>query len=230
MELDTSFSWLALARTPGLASRLSARLLRRFGSPDEVFRAPLTGLEACHLPASVAQAVFKKQSFQRAEKELALTRRIDRCRLLNCTEPDYPQTLLQIYDPPVLLYVRGDAEVLNRPSISIVGTRRPTLYGAQMAERLGREIAARGLVVVSGMARGIDAIGHQGAMAVNGRAIGVLGTGVDVRYPKENKKLYEEVLERGAVVSEFPLGTPPAPENFPVRNRIVAGMPLWVWW
>jgi len=97
-----------------------------------------------------------------------------------------------------------------------------------MAERLGREIAARGLVVISGMARGIDAIAHQGAMAVNGRAMGVLGTGVDVCYPKENKKLYERVLERGAVISEFPLGTHPAPENFPVRNRIVAGMPLGV--
>jgi DNA processing protein len=228
MELDTSFSWLALALTPGLASRLSARLLKKFGSPDEVFRAPLTGLEACNLPASVAQAVFKKQSFKRAEKELALTRNIDRCRLVNWSEPEYPQTLLQIYDPPVLLYVRGDAEVLNRPSISIVGTRRPTLYGTQMAERLGREVAARGVVVISGMARGIDAIGHQGAMTVNGRAIGVLGTGVDVCYPKENRKLYEKVLERRAIVSEFPLGTHPAPENFPVRNRIVAGMPLGV--
>src|SRR6266849_3018715 len=228
MELDASLSWLALALTPGLASRLSARLLREFGSPEEVFRAPLPRLEACNLPGPVAQAVFKNQSFKRAEKELALTRRIDRCRLLNWTDPEYPQTLLQIYDPPVMLYVRGDAEVLNLPSISIVGTRRPTLYGTQMAERLGRELAARGLVVVSGMARGIDAIGHQGALAVNGRAIGVLGTGIDVCYPKENRKLYEKVLERGAIISEFPLGTHPAPENFPVRNRIVAGMPLGV--
>jgi DNA processing protein len=153
------------------------------------------------------------------------SRCIDRCRLLNWTDPEYPQTLLQIYDPPVMLYVRGGAEVLNLPSISIVGTRRPTLYGTQMVERLGRELAARGLVVVSGMARGIDAIGHQGALAGNGRAIGVLGTGVDVCYPKENKKLYEKVLERGALISEFPLGTHPAPENFPVRNRIVAGLP-----
>ena len=99
MELDASLSWLALALTPGLASRLSARLLREFGSPEEVFRAPLTRLEACRLPAPVAQAVFKKQSFKRAEKELALTRRIDRCRLINWTDPEYPQTLLQIYDP-----------------------------------------------------------------------------------------------------------------------------------
>jgi DNA processing protein len=117
---------------------------------------------------------------------------------------------------------------LNLPSIGMVGTRRPTLYGTQMAQRLGRELAARGLVVVSGLARGIDAVGHQGAMDANGRAIGVLGTGIDVCYPKENRKLYEKVLERGAIISEFPLRTHPAPEDFPVRNRIVAGMPLGV--
>jgi DNA processing protein len=228
MELDASLSWLALALTPGLASRLSGRLLEEFGSPEEVFRAPLPRLEGCRLPAAVAQAVFKKQAFKRAEKELASIRGIENCRLVSRNDPEYPRTLLQIYDPPVLLYVRGDAKVLNEPSISIVGTRRPTLYGTQMAERLGREIAARGVVVVSGMARGIDAIAHQGAMTVNGRAIGVLGTGVNVCYPKENKKLYAKVLERGAIISEFPLGTHPAPENFPIRNRIVAGMPLGV--
>jgi DNA processing protein len=228
MELDASLPWLALALTPGLASRLSGRLLQEFGSPKEVFRAPLPRLERCKLPAAVAQAVFKKQAFKRAEKELASIRGIENCRLVSRADPEYPQTLLQIYDPPTLLYVRGDVNVLNQPSVSVVGTRRPTLYGTQMAERLGREIAARGVVVVSGMARGIDAIAHQGAMTVNGRAIGVLGTGVNVCYPKENKKLYEKVLERGAIMSEFPLGTHPAPENFPIRNRIVAGMPLGV--
>ncbi len=228
MELDSSLSWLALSLTPGLASRLSARLLRRFDSPDGVLRASLAELEACNLPASVAQAVFKKEALKRAEKELAAIRRIAGCRLLNWTEPEYPQTLLQIYDPPVMLYVRGEPQILNLPSISIVGTRKPTLYGSQLAERLGRDLAARGLVIVSGMARGIDAIGHQGAMAANGGAIGILGTGIDVCYPKENKKLYEKVLERGALISEFPIGTHPAPENFPVRNRIVAGIPLGV--
>lgn len=228
MELDASLSWLALALTPGLASRLSARLLRKFGSPDGVFRASLPQLESCHLPAQVAQSVVKKEAFKRAAKELDGVRKIAGCSLLNWTEPEYPQTLLQIYDPPVLLYVRGDPQVLNLPSLGIVGTRRPTLYGTQMAQRLGRDLAARGLVIVSGMARGIDAIGHQGAMDANGRAIGVLGTGIDVCYPKENKKLYEKVLERGTIISEFPLHTHPAPENFPVRNRIVAGMPLGV--
>jgi DNA processing protein len=163
--------------------------LKKFGSPEDVFQAPLPHLERCKWRATVAQAVYKKQSFKRAEKELASTQRIDRCRLVNWTEPEYPPSLLQIYDPPVLLYLRGNVEVLVQPSIGVVGTRRTTLYGTQMAERLGREIAARGLVV-SGMARGVDAISHQGAMAVNGRAIGGLGTGVDVCYPKENRKLY----------------------------------------
>ncbi len=228
MQLDDSLSWLALALTPGLASRLSARVLRKFGSPEGVFRASLAGLESCNLPSQVAQAIVKKEAFKRAEKELAGIRKIGGCSLLNWTEPEYPQTLLQIYDPPVLLYVRGDPQVLNLPALSIVGTRRPTLYGTQMAQRLGRDLAARGLVIISGMARGIDAIGHQGAMDAHGRAVGVLGTGIDVCYPKENKKLYEKVLERGVIISEFPLRTHPAPENFPVRNRIVAGMPLGV--
>jgi DNA processing protein len=226
MQLDASLSWLALGLTPGLASRLSARVLRRFDSPEGVFRASLRDLESCRLPAPVAQSIVKKEAFKRAEKELAGVQNIAGCSLLNWTDPEYPQTLLQIYDPPVMLYVRGDPQVLNLPSLSIVGTRRPTLYGTQMAQRLGRDLAARGLVIVSGLARGIDATGHQGAMDAHGRAIGVLGTGIDVCYPKENKKLYEKVLERGAIISEFPLRTHPAPENFPIRNRIVAGMPL----
>jgi len=153
MPPDSSLSWIALGLTPGLASCLSARVPRRFDSPEGVFRASLPDLESCHLPAQVAQALAKKESFKRAEKELAGIQKIAGCTLLNWTEPEYQQWLLQIYNPPVLLYVRGDPQVLNLPSLSIVGTRRPTLYGTQMAQRLGRELAARRLVIVSGMAR-----------------------------------------------------------------------------
>jgi DNA processing protein len=227
MEPEASLPWLALTLTPGIAARLTARLLREFGTPQGVFHASLTALESCNLPAPVAQALYKKQTFWRAEKEVDAIRRIG-CRVVNCTEPEYPQSLLQIYDPPVLLYVRGDASILNAPSLSIVGTRRPTVYGTQMAERMGRDLAKRGLVIVSGLARGVDGIAHRGATSAGGRAIGVLGTGIDVCYPKENKKLYEKVLERGAIISELPTGSHPAPENFPVRNRIIAGMPLGV--
>ena len=228
MELDSSLDWLSLAMTPGLGSRLTGKLLRQFGSPAHVFRASLTELEACQLPAAPAQAIRAKRSHKDAESELVQLRKLD-CRLLNWDEPEYPQRLLEIYDPPPLLYVRGDAAVLNRHSISMVGTRRPTPYGNQIAERLGRDLAERGLAIVSGMARGIDSCAHQGACrATRGAAIGVLGTGIDVIYPKENKKLFAEVQKRGALISEFPLGTHPAPENFPIRNRVVAGMSLGV--
>src|SRR5438094_7502167 len=134
MQLDTSLSWLALGLTPGLASRLAARVLRQFGSPEGVFRASKRELEACHLPSEAAEAVLKRKAFPRAEKELAAVQKIDGCSLVNWTEPEYPQTLLQIYDPPVLLYVRGDPQVLNLPSLSIVGTRRPTVYGTDGSE------------------------------------------------------------------------------------------------
>ena len=226
MELDASLDWLSLSLTPGLGSRLTGKLLRQFGSPHDVFRASLKELEACHLPAAPAQAIQNKRMHKDAEVELEQVRKLG-CRLLNWDEPEYPRRLLEIYDPPPLLYVRGDAGALNRHSISMVGTRRPTPYGNQVAERLGRDLAERGLTIVSGMARGIDSSGHQGACrATRGGAIGVLGTGVDVVYPKENKKLFAEVEKRGALISEFPLGTHPAPENFPVRNRVVAGISL----
>jgi DNA processing protein len=226
VELEASLDWLSLSMTPGVGSRLAGKLLRQFGSPQEIFRASLTELEACRLPAAPARAIQTRGAHKDAEAELAKVRNLG-CRLLNWDEPEYPQRLLEIYDPPPLLYVRGDASVLNRHSISMVGTRRPTPYGNQVAERLARDLAARGLTIVSGMARGIDSSAHHGAcQAQKGATVGVLGTGVDVIYPKENKKLFAEVEQRGALISEFPLGSHPAPENFPVRNRVVAGMSL----
>ena len=212
--------------TPGLGSRLAGNLLRRFGSPEEVFRASLTELEACRLPSGPAQAIRSKSARKTAEAELDEVRKVG-CRLLNWDESEYPKRLLEIYDPPPLLYVRGDVGALNRHSISMVGTRRPTPYGNQVAERLGHDLAEHGLAIVSGMARGIDCSAHQGACrATRGAAVGILGTGVDVIYPKDNKKLFAEVEKRGALVSEFPLGSHPAPENFPVRNRVIAGISL----
>jgi DNA processing protein len=214
--------------TPGLGSRLAGKLLRQFGSPAQIFHASLTELEACRISAAAAQAIHDRRAYKDAAEELARVQKLG-CRLLNWDEPDYPQRLLEIYDPPPLLYVRGDVTVLNRHSISMVGTRRPTPYGNQVAERLGRDLAERGLTIVSGMARGIDSSAHTGAcQASHGAAIGVLGNGVDVIYPKENRKLFGEVERRGALISEFPFGTHPAPENFPVRNRVVAGLSLGV--
>ena len=228
MDLEHSLPWLALRLTPGLGARLAGKLLRQFGSPEEIFRASLTELEACQLPAAVAQAVFSKAAFRDAEKELARVRKAG-CRLIHWGESEYPKRLLEIYDPPPLVYVRGNEQVLNRHTISIVGTRRPTPYGNQIAERLARDLAEHGLVVASGLARGIDSSAHRGACAASrGGTVGVLGSGIDVIYPKENRKLFEEVEKRGAIITEFPMGTYPAPENFPVRNRMVAGMALGV--
>lgn len=228
MESDEYLGWLALALTPGLGARMAGKLLREFGGPDAIFNASLTALEAQRLPAAVAQAIHSRRPLSDAAKELAQAQAAG-FRLLTWDEPEYPLRLREIYDPPPLLYVAGNASLLSRHLIAVVGARRPTPYGNQMAERMGRDLATRGIVVVSGLARGIDASAHRGALsAPAGTTIGILGCGADVVYPKENKKIFEEIRERGALVSEFPLGTFPAPQNFPIRNRIIAGMALGV--
>ena len=228
MESDEYLGWLALALTPGLGARMAGKLLREFSSPEAIFAASLTALEGQHLPAAVAQAIRTRQPLSDAAKELALVQAAG-VRLLTWDEPQYPVRLREIYDPPPLLYVRGNVELLARHSISIVGARRPTPYGNQMAERLGRDLAERGVVVISGLARGIDSSAHKGALSSTlGATIGVLGCGIDVVYPKENKKLFVDMEQRGAIITEFPMGTFPAPQNFPIRNRIIAGMGLGV--
>ncbi len=221
--------WLALGLVPGLGSRNASKLLSTFGDPDAIFAASLTELEAQGLTASVAQAIHSQEALERAGKELARVKEFG-CRLITWNDTGYPRLLREIYDPPALLYVRGDPAVLNGFTIGIVGTRRPTPYGNQMSERLGRDLASQGLVVVSGLARGIDTLAHRGAVASGtGKTVGVLGCGVDVVYPKENRKLFKQIIEGGgAVISEFPMGTPPMPQNFPVRNRIIAGLALGV--
>ena len=228
MDSVDYLGWVALALTPGLGARMAGKLLREFGSPTAIFDAPLTTLEAQGLPATVAQALHSGRPLSDAARELASVHAFG-CRLLTWDEPQYPARLREIYDPPPLLYVLGNAELLGMHSVAIVGARRPTTYGNQIAERLGRDLGQRGIAVVSGLARGIDACAHKGALsAAGGVTIGVLGCGIDVVYPKENKRLFSEIQKRGVVVSEFPMGTFPAPQNFPIRNRLIAGMTLGV--
>jgi DNA processing protein len=228
METCQYLGWIALALTPGLGPRLAGKLLREFGTPEAIFEASLTSLEAQNLPARVAQAIHSREPLSAAAKEIAQAEQYG-CKMLTWDEPEYPARLREIFDPPPLLYVRGNIELLNRHSISIVGARRPTPYGNQMAERLGRDLAARGLVIVSGLARGIDACAHHGALSTPaGTTIAVLGCGIDVVYPKENKKLFDEIATRGALISEFSMGTFPGSQNFPIRNRVIAGMSLGV--
>jgi len=228
MHSDDYIGRLALALTPGLGARTAGKLLREFGSPDAIFSASLTALEGQRLPAAVAQALHSRRPLSDAAKELAQVQAAG-CRLLTWDEPEYPARLREIYDPPPLLYVWGNIELLSRHLISVVGARRPTPYGNQMAERISKDLADRGLVISSGLARGIDASAHKGALSsATGATIGVLGCGIDVVYPKENKKIFEQIEQRGAIISEFPIGTFPAPQNFPIRNRIIAGMALGV--
>lgn len=228
MHANDYMGWIALALTPGLGARTAGKLLGEFGSPAAIFNASLTTLEAQHIPAAVAQAIHSNQPLSAAAKELAHVQATG-VRLLTWDEPDYPARLREIYDPPPLLYTRGDVELLNRPIVSMVGSRRPTPYGNQMAEKLAKDLADRGLVIASGLARGIDASAHRGALASKtGATVAVLGCGIDIVYPKENKKLFQQIEERGVIISEFPMGTFAAPQNFPIRNRVIAGMALGV--
>jgi len=226
VENDIQF-WLAITRIEGLGVRGAHRLIEHFGSPLASYTASLTELESCGVPAHVAQAIFAQTGLKEAEKELEAAAQAQ-CQLLSLASDDYPPLLKQIADAPLVLYVRGDAKVLSEHAVAIVGTRHPTAYGTQVAHRLARDLAERQLVIVSGLARGIDSAAHHGALEAKGKSVAVFGSGVDVIYPSENKRLAEKVIETGAVVSEFPLGTAPTPENFPIRNRIISGLSLGV--
>ncbi len=188
----------------------------------------LTELEAAGLRAVSAQSLGTGRSMELAQDELGKAAAAG-AQVVSLDDPRYPAQLKQIYDPPLILYVRGNDAVISQPGIALVGTRHPTPYGSGMSERLACDLAARGLVIFSGMARGIDTAGHRGAIAAKGKTVAVWGTGVDEVYPKENKKLAEQILALGgAVISEFPIGTFPAPQNFPIRNRIISGISLGV--
>ena len=225
---ETSTQWLALALTPGLGPTKARRIIEFFGSVQALFRASLTELEAAGLRSISAQSLGTGRSMELAQDELAKASAAD-AQIVALDDPRYPAQLKQIYDPPLILYVRGSDAVISQPGIALVGTRHPTPYGSGMAERLACDLAARGLVIFSGMARGIDTAGHRGAIAAKGKTVAVWGTGVDEVYPKENKRLAEQILALGgAILSEFPIGTFPAPQNFPIRNRIISGISLGV--
>ncbi len=220
--------WIALTLTPGLGPKKSRKLVEEFGSAEAVFHASLTALEGAGIQAVSAQSIATGKSAELAREEMA--RAADQgIAVLSMHDPLYPTRLKEIYDPPLVLYVRGDAGVLTQPGIAVVGTRHPTPYGSGMAERLASDLAAQGLVIISGMARGVDTASHRGAISAKGKTVAVFGTGVDVIYPKENSRLSEQILDfGGALVSEFPIGTSAFPQNFPIRNRILSGMSIGV--
>ena len=219
---------MALALTPAMGPTRIGKAMARLGAAERVFEASLTELEGAGLPAQAAQFVFEGRAFIAAEDE---AKRVAEAGgfLLTREDEAYPERLLEIYDPPAVLWIRGDATVLARPGIAVVGTRQPSPYGLGMAEMLSRDLANRRLTILSGMARGVDSAAHKGALDAGGKTVAVWGTGIDVVYPKENKRLAERIVESGGtIVSEYPLGTFPAPQNFPIRNRILSGMSVGV--
>ena len=227
-ESEARLAWLGLALTPRMGPTRCGRAMQRLGGAARLFTASLTELEGVGMPAEAAQFCFDGRARKAAADEAARIAE-QGAEFLTPDDEDYPDGLLQIYDPPTVLWVRGDRTLLNRPGLGVVGTRQPTPYGAGMAEMLSRELARRGMVVISGMARGVDTCAHRGALEAGGRTVAVWGTGIDVIYPKENKRLAEGIVAQGgAIVSEFPIGTFPAPQNFPIRNRTLSGMSVGV--
>jgi len=223
---EDRLAWLALVLSPGLGPKRIVDAMAQLDAPSQIFALPLTGIEALRFPAHAAQFIFDGKARTAAESEWARVA-AQGATILTYGCQEYPERLKEIYDPPPVLWVRGDVGLLARPAIAVVGTRHPSPYGSGVAEMISRDLAVRRLLIVSGMARGIDSSAHKGALAARMPTVAVWGTGIDVVYPKENKKLAEEILALGgAIVSELPMGTFPAPQNFPRRNRILSGLSL----
>jgi len=216
--------WLTLAMVPGVGTGKFIQLLARFRTPGDVLRASRTALEAVVGPALSKRISTYGEAVDVAAQERAMQGR--GANLITLDDDQYPSRLAEIYDPPLVLFTRGELLEQDQHCVAIVGTRRPTPYGIRMAEKFGRELAARGVTVVSGLAAGVDTAAHRGAIDAGGRTIAVLGCGVDVIYPKQNADLYDTIAENGVVMTQFAMGTEPRGTHFPARNRIISGLSL----
>lgn len=227
--MDIHRDWLALYLTPGLGMRSWQKLLSCYTSPSDVLEAGPDNIRKMRTGVSdkVVGCIDKKKLRKLADDELA---RADKAkvRVILQTDDIYPERLRTIHDPPALLYVKGNDALLSTACIGMVGARAASVYGQRIAEDLAKRLTSRGLTVVSGLALGIDAAAHSGALRGSGATIGVLGCGLDVVYPRQNRKIYEEMADRGAIVSEYPFGSQPEAFRFPARNRIISGLSLGV--
>ena len=219
--------WISLNMTPGIGPRKATQLLERFGSAENVFNARRSELESFRFKPETILSILNRELHSKAEEELKNVKNLGG-DILILDDGSYPFLLREIPDPPITLYVKGNwQECFEMPCIGVVGSRLCSTYGKNASEMLGRDLAEHGICVVSGFARGIDSSAHQGAIDGKGKTIAVFGTGIDKVYPKENAKLVNQILDSGgAIVSQFPLGTPPLRENFPYRNRIISGLSL----
>ena len=210
----------------GLGLRSANLLIKHFKDPQRALDCTREELDGLGIPTEVADDLLSSKSQERAEAEWERARQLG-VTILDILDSRYPPLLREIFDPPVVLYLRGQKWDVECPQVAVVGTRRPTGYGLNCAERLAEDLASRGIAVTSGLARGLDAAAHRGALR-GGITYAVFGSGLDFVYPKENRSLADMVVDNGAIISEFPLGTPPSAQNFPIRNRIIAGMSLGV--
>lgn len=215
-------SWLRLTLVPGVGGETRRRLLATFGLPDAIFSAGTTALRSA-VGDRTAELLIGHDCDAAIDAALAWAGQPGN-RLVTLADADYPQALLASADPPVLLYVKGDTGLLNRPGLAMVGSRNASRQGEANATAFATALSSAGLIIVSGLALGIDAAAHRGGLAAKGSTIAVIGTGADRIYPSANEALAREIAERGAIVSEFPLGTPPLAANFPRRNRLIAGL------
>jgi len=221
--MDNLLYWVWLASTPGLGSRKISRLLQAFGSPKGVWKASEAELRS--VAGLSHQNVFQlcKKDMEAADQIINKAKKSG-IRIITIQDAEYPENLRNIYDPPHVLYVVGQPFQQEDIMISVVGSRMASPYGKSIAEKISFELAQRGIIIVSGMARGIDTYAHKGALKAGKRTVAVLGCGVDIVYPKENRELMKYISKHGAIISEYPPGTYPNPGNFPARNRIISGL------
>ncbi|MBI5194257.1 MAG: DNA-protecting protein DprA [Nitrospirae bacterium] len=225
--MDEYYYWLAFEHTLRNKPAFSKKLIERFSTPDEVFAA--SDEELCTVEGITSELVRKIKSVVHPVKDVTDEIKIIRengIQLIYLNHPDYPEILKNIIDPPICFYMKGGITQGDAKAIAIVGTRRPTTYGRKVTEKIASELSSAGFTIVSGMARGIDSAAHQSVIKTGGRSIGVLGCGIDVVYPPENSRLFAEMPEYGAIISEFAPGTGPQKQNFPQRNRIISGLSL----
>jgi len=217
-------AWLALSLVPGVGDVNLVKLLARFGTPEEVLSASEAALADC-VTERLARNIRAYRETVDVDGALQKMREYN-TTLVTMDDAAYPLRLAEIYGPPTVLYVRGTLEERDAHAVAIVGTRHATEYGKRMAREFGRDLAARGITVVSGLAAGVDTAAHEGALEAGGRTIAVLGNGVDIVFPAENAELMHRITRSGAVVSPFPMGAKGFKGNFPIRNRIISGMTL----
>ena len=224
--LDRTRGLVALNMVPKVGSVKARLLLQHFGSPEKVLEASESALKHVEgISEKTAQSIVKWREYVNVDDELAKAQKVG-LRIVTFLDEEYPANLKEIYDPPIILYVKGRLESQDKYSIALVGSRRATLYGRETAQKLAYQLARNSFTVVSGLAYGIDTAAHNGALKGEGRTIAVIGSGFNNPYPPESVEMFEKIAENGAVISEFPMDTHPDKINFPIRNRIISGLSL----